>query len=1109
MTSPGRQVAPASPTVTGVLAAADLVPGQRVADRYMVERLLGMGGMGVVYLAHDTELDVDVALKVLRPDLAHRDQAFDRFRQELLLARQVSSPHVVRIHDLVRHGDAWLISMDFVPGESLEQRLTERGHLSAEEALAITRQLALGLQAAHQRNVVHRDLKPANVLIKPDGEALITDFGVARSAGRTGLTASGMIVGTPEYLSPEQARADPIDARSDLYALGLLLYEMLTGTLPFRGGTPAEMLAQRIMRNPPPPSLAGTTLPTFAVQLCSRLLELKATRRLQSAEEVVKAIDSGRLPGVAGQRIPYLLAAALFGLAVLGGQRWYAQRAVTPTPVSAPAAGAKIDVMSLPFVVDSRNADDVALGNGIWRYLLLRHAGDSALLHDAVRARRGLAELGYDSATARNYRDRTMDQLKAQRLLEGTLRRDGQKIRVELALFDHARPDPEWTAATPWSVEAELPASLASLVGKLQAHLGERTAQGDWPGSDVLRRVGVLTEQPKAVPDSTLLEAARNTRDATLWQLTLNAYDRSGQSSPGMAAAREAMDALDKQGDLPAIEARGYAAQLLGDPARAATEWRRAIEKAPDDLPSLVMLARALGDSGELDEADTILQRVVVADPRNADAWYALGKFAIMQGNHKRAVDDYLVHAMVLANRYEDDRMRADVTNALGLGYRHLGQLDPAIEHLERAVRLRGALGDIRGQATSLRNLATAQAIQGHFDLSKASLAQARTILTPLHDPTAMAGLTNDEGVLAEERGDYAAALAAYREALSFRQTIGEPRDVGESLLNVGFTYYQLGEFDNAQVFWQQAATTYAGIDDPGGNVRAQQNLALAQIARGEFAQARQALDASLAQAEQQQMAEERAVSLATLAELDRLEGHYASALERATQAQELFAHAKDTRGTNEMLLLRGNALADIGDWDAAHSIMTRFDPKAAGSEQAAQFEILQSALALGRGAVAESLAAADRAVSTARESHGLALQLAALLRRASVLSIQGQAAAAQAELEKARAIRKRYASVPLQLELAATAVAIDAAHASQDYGVAVSLLARLPSYGRALSLHGTAATAHGLSAAERKQALARAEAVRSSLLAQLPADHLAAFQRYVASLNLPPQGGP
>jgi serine/threonine protein kinase len=324
MTQPGRELQQAvtvgMATLTGFLMASELRQGDIVAQRYRIEHLLGMGGMGLVYQAWDNELNVPIALKLLRPELASRPDAFERFRQELLLARQVSSPHVVRIHDLVRHEAAWMISMDFVDGESLERRLDREGALPADEALRIAREIALGLAAAHHRGVIHRDLKPANILLTHTGEARITDFGVARSAGSTGITGSGVVIGTPAYLSPEQARADPLDGRSDLYALGLILYEMLTGVLPFRNGTAAEMLAQRLFRSPDAPDTLKPGLPTIAVQLCSALLEIRPAHRLQSADEVATAIASGRLAKrSSGQRRRFrrLGVALAFALSIL------------------------------------------------------------------------------------------------------------------------------------------------------------------------------------------------------------------------------------------------------------------------------------------------------------------------------------------------------------------------------------------------------------------------------------------------------------------------------------------------------------------------------------------------------------------------------------------------------------------------------------------------------------------------------------------------------------------------------------------------------------------------------------------------------------------------
>ena len=239
------------PTLTGSGAVADLAPGTRLAERFTIERRIGTGGMGVVYRARDEDLGITVALKLLRSELAARPEAFERFRQELLLARQVSSPRVVRIHDIARDGDRWFISMDFVDGQSLDQWLDGRGPVDTGQALAIARQIAEGLQAAHASGIVHRDLKPANILIDAEGNALISDFGVARSLGSTGLTHTGAIVGTPDYLAPEQARGDTVDARADLYALGLVLYEMLGGEPAFSGSTAAESLARRMVAGPP------------------------------------------------------------------------------------------------------------------------------------------------------------------------------------------------------------------------------------------------------------------------------------------------------------------------------------------------------------------------------------------------------------------------------------------------------------------------------------------------------------------------------------------------------------------------------------------------------------------------------------------------------------------------------------------------------------------------------------------------------------------------------------------------------------------------------------------------------------------------------------------
>ena len=1064
----GRTIAPhysGRATVTGMLTMADLRPGDVVADRFRIVRLLGMGGMGVVYHAHDTELDVDVALKLLRPELASRPDAFERFRQELLLARQVSSPHVVRIHDLVKHGEVWLISMDFVPGQSLERLLDTTGHLPPEDAIKIARQLALGLAAAHQRGVVHRDLKPANVLIAEDGEARITDFGVARSAGSTGITVSGVVIGTPEYLSPEQARADPVDGRSDLYALGLILFEMLTGTLPFRGGTPAEMLAQRIVRDPPSADTVRSDLPAFAVRLCSRLLELKPSRRFQSAEEVVKAIDERRVRRKLrpGRLLSIAAAIAVAGLGIAGTEL-YLRSPTTTAPVRVANA---LDIAVLPLVANGDDTD-TELAEGMRRYITAALTDMPALRTPDVRqVDRALAELGYDAQATRRQRERVAETLNARRLLEVDLDRNADGTHtIRYAIWKPDDAQPAWSAKSDPFADAGVANAMRALQSALARELGQREAAPmAWPDAATVRLAGHM-HALTAVSDAdanALRTSVRESRDPVLWWETLRLFDRNRPTADAAALAREASDAFPEspQATRDVRRVHAYAQLLLDNHDAAAKELAELAEATPGDHVVRVVLARAESETGKLDEAITTLDTVVKEDPLDVDAWFALGMYSIMKGDSKRAVDDYLSLAQVKANRLGDERMQANVTNALGVGYQNLGQLDHAASSFRTAIDLRKMLGDVEGEAGSLRNLASIQALQGDFKGADASLKTARPLVESTGNPKAMADFVNDVGVFEEERGEFRKALDAYREALNLRQSLRDPRLIGQSMLNVGFAFYQVGEFDNAQTYWEQAAVIYSKIQDQVGLVQARQGGALAQIARGDFVSARQALEESLHDAESLQMAEEQSTSLSSLAELDSLVGSTSSALDRAARAASIFEKREDRRGVVEMQLLRSAILLDVGDADGAAAALDGLTSETvASSEQEAILLTRLGEIAEFRGDATEALAKATAAVSAAQEAHSYGTELTARLLRARVLHVQKKSKDAATELATIRAGVAKYASVPLRLRLFETALVVSGAAAAPDYRSARGELARLPAYVRAFEIHALAADA-------------------------------------------------
>ena len=195
-----------------------------------------------------------MALKVIRPELAGHPDILRRFKQELILARQVTHKNVIRIFDLGMADGRKFITMDYIDGRDLKSILVERGKLAPEEAVPIVQQVCRGLEAAHTEGVVHRDLKPQNIMVDASGRVWVMDFGLARSMEMAGMTRTGALMGTPDYMSPEQARAEKVDARSDLFSLGIIFYEMLTGVLPFQADTMMATLLKRVQEKAAPPS---------------------------------------------------------------------------------------------------------------------------------------------------------------------------------------------------------------------------------------------------------------------------------------------------------------------------------------------------------------------------------------------------------------------------------------------------------------------------------------------------------------------------------------------------------------------------------------------------------------------------------------------------------------------------------------------------------------------------------------------------------------------------------------------------------------------------------------------------------------------------------------
>ncbi len=1013
-----------APTVTSVDVTRRFAPGTLVAGRYHVLGIAGVGGMGVVYRARDEELGVDTALKVLRPDLGSDPGIVERFRSELLLAREVSHKNVVRIHDIGEHEGLRFLTMRYVEGRSLREVLEREGPMPPERTVAIARQVASALEEAHRAGVIHRDLKPGNILLDAEATAYITDFGVARSLLRDGLTRAGAVLGTPDYLSPEQIAGDAVDARTDLYALGIVLYEMLTGELPFPAASQAEMLAQRLAGRARDLGETGVRVPAWLRAVVRRLLERRPARRYPDARALLDDLDRARAAR-APSRLSIPLIAALLAAAGLGIWAAARHRAGFLVPESsrsraaeAPAA-AREAVAILPLADETGQAELAWTSTGIPEMLAanLWEAGDLRIL-DSLRVLRNLRDLRLEAG---RYDEAALSELaelwSVGRLVAGTVRRAGRKIRVDLRVV---RIGPAGLASRWISAEAEGPDGLFGLVGVLGERLrrelgfaGERVVEKRAPETTSLAaakafeagRQRLLAGDDLGAAPEFEQAVARDPDFVAALERLAETYQNLGRHEQAVAAAGRALRAVGSSETRLAYRVRARAALLAGKPQEAERHFQELLRRYPFDAEPRLDLAAAQAAQGHNSEAVATLKKAVELDPGDPRSWFQLGKNAILAGDPARAASDYLVRALALHARLGNEKGKADVLNAMGVAHQQLGEYSRALESYTAASEARRRLGDDRGLASTLRNRAMVNLALGRSREAERDLASARALLQKVGDRAGLSDVMNDFGLLHEGRGSYAKALAAYQDALKIRRGLGDERLLAQSYDNVGYIYYLQGEYDNALVYWKQALDLRRAIGERNGIVLSVQNMGFLQTAQGKWDEALKSFVEALEESRQIGFKNAEAISLGNIAMLSAYRGRFGAALESFATARAVLEPLDLKPALAEFTLKEGAVRLELGQLEEARTRIEAAEKwlkETENREQSADLETLRGEWHSARGESEPARRAFSRAISLAAESGSKATLLHARIAGASAAADRGEAGTAATELARA-----------------------------------------------------------------------------------------------------------
>jgi tetratricopeptide (TPR) repeat protein len=1003
---------------TGTGAAASGAPafeaGELLAERFRVIRFIARGGMGEVYEARDLELGEDVALKTIRRDVAGDARALERFKTEIHLARKVTHPNACRIFDVFHHrppgagaeAETLLLSMELLRGETLSERLRREGRLGPAQALALATQMVAALEAAHRAGVIHRDFKSGNVILASDPHAphgtraVVTDFGLARpapldEASPLHTQTESLVVGTPAYMAPEQVEGGPLTPRSDIYALGVVLYEMLTGERPFAADTPLAGMVKRLKEPPRSPRALVRDLDARWEAVILRCLERDPGDRFASAHDVGHALAGGRVAARGGGRarvrrrlLLAAAAAACVALIVAWALASRARQAAAPAqPSAAELLPADVKPRRAVAVLGFRNLsgrDDTAwLSTALAEMLGSELAAGEALrivTGEAVARMKLELALQEVDALASDTLARVRRHLGADLLVMGSYAQLGGRIRLDLRLQD-ARAGETIASLSESGVEAE----LFELVSRMGARL--RTALGASPLS--AQQAG---DARAWLPSGT--EAARLYSEG-LARLRLG-------DALGARPLLERAAALEPRH--PLIHASLAAAwSALGYEGKAEQSARQAFELAGvlSREERLAVEGRYRESAREWDQAIEIYRSLLRFFPDNLDYALRLASVLTAGGNGKQATAVFEQLRRLPPPANEDPRI--DLAEALCA--RQLSDNRRSLEAARRAVAKAEALGARRLLARAYFDEGSALQNLGELDPAQAALERARRMYAEAGDRNGLAGSLNNLSLITANRGDLRETRRLVQEALALYSAIGKKS--GEALMqgNLGNVHYFEGDFAGARRMWERTLATYREINEKDGIARMLTNIASVTAEQGDPAGALASFEQALAVWREVGQRNGEATTLHDMGKARFQLGDLAGARAAYRDGLAILREIGDKSYLSSALHDQGELLRSTGDTDGARgayqeALRLREGMGEKGNAALTRLALAELELDQGRAAEAEQAARAAAAQFSTEQNADAEVEARLVLSRA--LQLQGRGPQAREEAAQA-----------------------------------------------------------------------------------------------------------